>query len=271
MTTEPEPPWWAESHVELSPEICELLSDVDAAFAGAGLSGWPDPHPFGVSPEEDEYSRCSAPMKYAILAARAQAWRQVLLDRGWAHEVPPVRWARHHGQPDDGEIVLMPAPDGAVPLVLATHKPATPDRPFSVTIGAGNPAVDMATIPDCGCDGCDNGSDRLLEEMDTWVLSVVDGSLQVALTAEHYSTRTSFGSSGSTPVQGFEESTAFTAAPWSVDWIARPLVPAPELHRGRGRAARIGDSLAFNLRMMFRRPGSSQRSQVYRAKPWWRL
>ncbi|WCT05624.1 DUF6226 family protein [Rhodococcus sp. RCBS9] len=33
------------------------------------------------------------------------------------------------------------------------------------------------------CDGCDRGSAVLLEEFDTWVLSVVDGSLAVDVTA----------------------------------------------------------------------------------------
>lgn len=34
----------------------------------------------------------------------------------------------------------------------------------------------LATVPDCGCDACDSGSDDLLEVMDREVLGVVSGA-----------------------------------------------------------------------------------------------
>lgn len=63
----------------LSVDICRLLDDVDAAFrtiAGESATGWPDPHADG-SRSDDEYSRCSEPGRYTIVA-RARAWRAVL-------------------------------------------------------------------------------------------------------------------------------------------------------------------------------------------------
>lgn len=70
------------------------------------------------------------------------------------------------------------------------------DHAFNVTIAAGNPAVRLASRPDCACDGCDIGSADLLEDMDMWVLSVVDGSLEVDVTADHSAVRTSFKAGG---------------------------------------------------------------------------
>ncbi|MCU7530034.1 hypothetical protein [Prescottella equi] len=58
--------------------------------------------------------------------------------------------------------------------------------------------------------------------MDKWVLSVVDGSLEVDVTAGHYSIRTSFGGEGGT-VQHLDEPTSFTAAPWSANWTPRRI------------------------------------------------
>ena len=59
----------------------ELIAAVDAAFVetGRGLSGWPDPHP-DRRPLEEEYSRVTNPQRWAILAARAEAWFKALTD-----------------------------------------------------------------------------------------------------------------------------------------------------------------------------------------------
>ncbi|WP_415976673.1 hypothetical protein [Rhodococcus sp. 077-4] len=63
----------------------------------------------------------------------------------------------------------------------------------------------------------------MIEQIDTWILSVVDGSLSVAVSFEHYSFRTSFRRQ-SGPVQRLDRSTTFTAAPWPQNWSARSLV-----------------------------------------------
>lgn len=237
MITDPTRPWWetynnnvlsarengwSEDDSRLSRELCDLLDDVAAAFAitGAQTPGWLSPYSGDVQPRKDSYERCTDPEKFLIVVARARAWTKVLVDRGWAREVPPVRWALRPLESGGADTVLEPSSDSAVPLVLTTHTPVDSAHPFNVTIAAGNPAVAMASIPDCACDGCDRGSAVLLEEFDTWVLSVVDGSLEVDVTAACYSIQTSFHG-GRHGVQYLDEPTAFTAAPWPPNWTAR--------------------------------------------------
>ncbi|ALU70308.1 hypothetical protein H351_14305 [Rhodococcus erythropolis R138] len=237
MITDPTRPWWetynnnvlsarengwSEDDSRLSRELCDLLDDVAAAFAitGAQTPGWLSPYSGDVQPRKDSYERCTDPEKFLIVVARARAWTKVLVDRGWAREVPPVRWALRPLESGGADTVLEPSSDGAVPLVLTTHTPVDSAHPFNVTIAAGNPAVAMASIPDCACDGCDRGSAVLLEEFDTWVLSVVDGSLEVDVTAACYSIQTSFHGERH-GVQYLDEPTAFIAAPWPPNWTAR--------------------------------------------------
>jgi hypothetical protein len=222
---------WGRNEPLLSREMCELLDDVDAAFAvtGADTPGWPNPYKDGPEPDEEAYERSTNPEKFLIVVARARAWTRVLLDRGWAREASHVDWALRPMEPGGADTVLEPAADGAVSLVLTTHTPMDGAHPFNITIAAGDPAVRLASLPDCACDGCDSGSADLLKDMDMWVLSVVDGSLEVDVAADHSAVRTSFKAKGGT-VQNLDEPTAFAAAPWPVNWTARPLVPEIETH-----------------------------------------
>jgi hypothetical protein len=223
---------WGGDEPLLSREMCELLDDVDAAFAvtGANTPGWPNPYKGGPGPGEEAYERSSNPEKYRIVVARAQAWTQVLLDRGWAREASHADWALPPMEPGGTDTVLKPSAEGAVPLVLTTHTPMDSDHPFNITIAAGDPAVRLDTLPDCACDGCDSGSARLLEHMDMLVLSVVDGSLDVDVGDSYYWVRTSFNVKGS-GIQDRHEPTAFTAAPWPEAWTARPLKEPPSPRR----------------------------------------
>ncbi|WP_024793698.1 DUF6226 family protein [Tomitella biformata] len=235
--TEPEKSWWELRNDDLrehghdaqllSREICALLQEVDARSSPPSL-GWPDPHPHGTVPTEDEYERCPNPEKFQLVAARARAWATVLLGRGWAREESGVRWALPPMESGGRDAVLVPSASGAVPLVLTIHEPTSDQHIVTVSIGAGDPAVRLASVPDCGCDGCDHGSAALLEELDSWALSVVDGSLQVEVTADQYSTRTSFRSEGGSPVQGLVAATAFSAGPWAEGWTARSVAPPVE-------------------------------------------
>jgi len=208
----------------LSPEICELLDDVDAAFAATGVDtpGWPDPHEDGSAPDEAEYERLTDADKFLIVVSRARAWTKVLVDRRWARVAPHVEWALRPLQRGGTDTVLEPNAKGAVPLVLTTHTPVDSAHIHTVTVAAGDPAVCLAEIPDCGCDACDRGSAELLREMDRWVLSVVDGSLDVDVDAGRSTIRSSFGGRGGT-VQSLDHPTAFTAAPWPAIWTARPI------------------------------------------------
>lgn len=238
MNSEDVWPWWEDYNKSvreiaargygsgdvLSPAVCALLEDVDAAFARSDPPpGWPDPRLLDAEPGEDAYERSSHPEKFRIVATRAEAWATVLLGRGWAREGSSARWALPPMETGGRDTVLTPSADGAVPLVLTLHEAVSAENIVTVSISAGDPAVRLSDVPDCGCDGCDDGSDSLLREIDRWVLSVVDGSLEVEVSAASQSARNSFGWHGGSPVQGFLEATAFTAAPWSEDWTARPL------------------------------------------------
>jgi len=215
---------WGADVAVLSREICELLDDVDATFAvtGAAAPGWPNPYEDGAEPDEAEYERLTNPDKFVIVVARARAWTRVLRDRRWARAGSHVEWALRPIEPGGVATVLEPTANGAVPLLLTTHTPVDSDHICTVTVAAGDPAVRMAEIPDCGCDACDRGSAALLEELDRWVLAIVDGSLQVDVHADGASIRSSFGARGGT-VQHLDQPTSFTAAPWSANWTPRRI------------------------------------------------
>jgi hypothetical protein len=259
---------WDESTSILSQDICELLVDVDTAFTvtGAHTPEWPNPYKDGSDLNEAAYERATNPEKYLIVVARAQAWTKVLLDRGWAREASPVRWALRPSESGGADTVLEPVTGVAVPLVLTTHTPVDRNHPFNISIAAGNPAVCLASIPDCACDGCDRGSAAPLEEMDRWVLSVVDGSLQVEVTADYSSIRTSFGGQGGT-VQYLDEPTSFTATPWPTSWTPRPLTtpittPHPEPPFPR---TVFGTTARGAYRRLLGKPKVEGASQIYRS------
>ena len=259
-------PWWhaqqaglAEAAQEdpsfaehlLSAEILALLDEVETTFAetGADTPGWPDPHlrPDGTERDsrEEEYSRCLEPGKYRILWSRAEAWARVLTRRGWAsetvHEDPgQVAWEPRPRVAPQRTTVLEPHRPGAERLVLARTAPE--DAPGStdlrsgeamlpgLLLGIGDPAVTVETLPDCGCDACDDGSASQLEQLDRALLSIVDGSLEVVMTSSGCSQRTSFGAeSGGASVEG-GASVHVTAGPWAEEWTPRPLCPPIDPH-----------------------------------------
>ncbi|MFE5046925.1 DUF6226 family protein [Streptomyces sp. NPDC056637] len=153
---------------------------VDEAFAVTGVDTppWPDPHPHGEVRDE-EYSRCAEPVKYRVLAARADAWTQALsrLGLGEAETLtdPAAIWRRGPGVAVSGAVRLRPARADAVPLVFGFS--AIDEVPRTVlVVGAGEPAVRLEQLPDCGCDACDSGSADLLETLDEVVAAVVTGT-----------------------------------------------------------------------------------------------
>lgn len=159
-----------------------LRAAVDAAFVttGASTPPWPDPHPEGAAPVEEEYSRCLDPTKYRITAARAEAWVQVLTGQGLAlaEELPRPDdgWRDYQGPHLDRAQRLRPARPGALPLRLAYRDfDGTPD--VTTIVGAGEPAALLTVLPPCGCDACDEGSGWLLEQLDQHVLAVVTGTV----------------------------------------------------------------------------------------------
>ncbi|MEJ5868477.1 DUF6226 family protein [Pseudokineococcus sp. 5B2Z-1] len=191
-------------------DLQEVLRRVDTAFAetSGGTPGWPNPHAGGREPAPEEYSRESDPGKYRILAARVQAWSQVLVEAGVAHaevlDGAAVAWRGRltTGLPVVEAVRLCPTDRDAVPLVLATR--AEVDGAATVlSVGAGDPAHEVELVPDCSCDACDQGSQDLLESLDERVMDVVSGALVHVATPEGYVQERREGmaaSSGGTPI-----------------------------------------------------------------------
>lgn len=71
---------------------------------------------------------------------------------------------------------VRPLRAGAVPLLLGLGT-VQGVAAAAATVGAGEPAVPLVTLPDCGCDACDHGSVDLLDEFDEHAQAVVTGDL----------------------------------------------------------------------------------------------
>lgn len=179
----------------------QTLRDAMAtAFAttGATTPPWPDPHARRESPLDEEYSRLLDPGKYRILSARWDAWAQALTGRGLAavEEVddPVGAWGDNPaGVAPDRVTRLRPVRAEAVPLLLGLQTlDGVPDA--MVCLGVGEPAVLAVSLPVCGCDACDDGSDSLLEELDEHVLAVVTGEFVHLAKKRNAGTVTSTGS-----------------------------------------------------------------------------
>lgn len=244
----PTPAWWESEHADAAPpfsdELVQLLADVEDAFTrtGAHTPGWEDPH-LGADGElrdsrEEEYSRCLDPGKYRILWTRAEAWAQVLTARGWAEaeEDAHPEWVTAPQVATHRTTVLRPSRPGAEPLLLARTAPedaggstdleGADAQILGLVIGAGDPAVPVSTVPDCGCDACDSGSHDLLEDLDRTLLSIVDGSFEAELAPGWSSQRTSFGAQSGSGDEDANVTMTLTAGPWADGWEPRPLSPA---------------------------------------------
>lgn len=161
--------------------FASLTDRVDAAFevTGRAHGPWADPHP-DRSPSEAEYSRVTNPARWRIIGARADAWIEALTAAGLA-DVEPRREPRWR-EPPRTDVhradLVVPRRERALPLVLARSRIEGVDG-AGVTIGIGDPAVDVRWIPDCGCDACDSGSQDVLDDLDTWVGGVVRGEFRM--------------------------------------------------------------------------------------------
>ena len=161
----------------------ELLHAVRDAFTAAGGDhlAWPDPHP-DRRVDEDEYSRVSDPGKYRIVTMRTTSWITALTETGLAtaDPVPGARalWRTPPSSLADRAVAtwLRPRATGAVPLLLCLNGLGSTEHDY-LLVGAGDPAVEVDLVPDCGCDACDSGSADLLVVIDQRVLDVVAGDL----------------------------------------------------------------------------------------------
>lgn len=178
-----------------------LLADADRAFevTGAATPGWPDPHPGMTSPLEAEYSRVTDVGRYRILDSRVDAWIDALGRAGCARvvEVPATRWLGDDQAPDRHVRVrrIDPVAPGGLRLLVADTQVDGERFGLDVAIcnGDADDAVLVATVPVCGCDACDSGSEDLLEELDRWFLAVAVGGVVHARQGERFATRTPDG------------------------------------------------------------------------------
>ena len=160
--------------------FAQLCTEVDAAFDvhARGLQQWDDPHP-DRSPLDEEYSRVVDPAKWRIIGARVDAWIDAIVSVGVAtvERDAAVEWidAPHTDVHRTDRIV--PVRAGSLPIVVARSRIKGVDD-AGVTIGAGNPAVQIETIPDCGCDACDSGSRDVLDQVDRSIGAVVTGQFR---------------------------------------------------------------------------------------------
>lgn len=161
----------------------ELLTAVDTAFerTALGLRRWDDPHA-DRDPSEDECSRCLAPAKWSIVVARAEAWVQALeavgladVERGTA-----VTWANERGPTIEWEsidVVRLRSGEG-MPVVFAYRSWGDCIEANGVTVGAGDPVVEISGVPACGCDACDHGSELELQMLDDAILELLTGGMR---------------------------------------------------------------------------------------------
>ncbi|MGJ0181815.1 DUF6226 family protein [Corynebacterium glyciniphilum] len=162
----------------------EILAAVDREYAADPLSAvtWDDPHP-DLEVRDEEYSRVMDPERFQIVGARVDAWERALVGLGLAHAEPVVTPSGWNQAPSQEAVMLVPAAEGARPLLLA--KGAFDDTPATVLIAGtggdeqGSGSREIGVGPDCACDACDGGSDRLLETVDELVWSVVGGFVRV--------------------------------------------------------------------------------------------
>ena len=176
-------------------DLATLDDAVDAAFAqlGASTPAWPDPHA-DRSPSDDEYSRCDNWGKYQILGARVEAWASATVDLGLA----VVERGRY---PDELTVPgrafwLRPTQPGAVALhfvlVAIDGFPGS-----SVEVGIGASRAMLVDLPGCGCDACDDGSERPLDDLDDVIRAAIIGDLIHIAVPGGRIIATSHGSSGS--------------------------------------------------------------------------
>ncbi|GAB49109.1 DUF6226 family protein [Mobilicoccus pelagius] len=200
-----------------TPTEDDLLARVVRIHAADDPVSWPPPRSFDDMPREEEYSRVTDPARYRVLRTRARAWARVLADvpglaveplepgesdggglpvvEAWRVNCTRERTAVMHLLVHDAPDATLAAEDMTPHVVLAVRA-----RPGDVPASDTGEAVDVALVPDCGCDACDGGSEDLLEALDRQVLDVVTGPV-VALRHPDWSalvTRSSEGvSSGS--------------------------------------------------------------------------
>ncbi|ASR39476.1 hypothetical protein BAY61_19810 [Prauserella marina] len=157
-----------------------LVARVSANYDRLGLPEWPDPHPDGAMPRDEEYSRVTGPGKYRALHARARVWTELLREVAGA-EAAELSGAELGAKGDprrfDRGVRLTSPRQGTLPLMLLERdQRGTDSDPLVASLYAGvGPMETGEDLPDCGCDACDSGSADLLAALDATIGEIVGG------------------------------------------------------------------------------------------------
>lgn len=198
-------------------DITDLRAVVDERYARLDLPSWPDPHPDLASPAEEEYSRVSDPTRYRVVVHRAWLWVEVIagLDGVTSEALTSRELA---GSDEEGRHVrgarLVSTRAGTLPLLVIEHAtpsrdPGLPPMP-GVRVAVGRATSVVGSVPACGCDACDDGSQAVLDEVDAAFARVLQGPY-VSVTgrgwnAEWHPTGMSYGSeSGADEPPGLDD------------------------------------------------------------------
>lgn len=204
--------WWVEGHnfgmdddSEFSPQNKRryrsrteaLLLRVDDHFyeTSEAYEEWDNPHR-NIAPSEEEYSRVTNPDRFRIVTARALAWERALSGYEGATVRRPksdLNWIVGPRFKIDRSSIIYPQRRGSMPLVFGFSVSSAELDADTCSVGAGSPPFLLGKIPDCACDACDSGSETLIERLDKWVLSVVDGSLIIEVSSGVLKLSTEFG------------------------------------------------------------------------------
>ncbi|MEU3269491.1 DUF6226 family protein [Saccharomonospora sp. NPDC006951] len=158
--------------------LAALVARVSATYDRLGMPEWPDPHPGGAMPRDDEYSRVTDPGKYRIAHARARVWAELLGEAAGARsdELAGAGLVVDAQRFDRGVRLSSPR-SGTLPLVLLERDARdTESGSFVAGLHAGIGLPDTGeNLPDCGCDACDCGSADLLTAIDATIGEIVGG------------------------------------------------------------------------------------------------
>lgn len=152
--------------------IADVVAEVEHVFDDLDAPSWPDPHPNGQQPSEEEYSRVTDPDRYRTLVLRLSAWEKALgelcdVDVDTMQKGPGrlrQRWSSPHG--------------GTLPLYVSV---VTIDALPVVGVSTQSDGDPFDIVPDCGCDACDSGSSDLIAVLDADIRAVLEGSLVVVI------------------------------------------------------------------------------------------
>lgn len=227
--------------------LVELLDDVETRFQALRTApGWPDPHAQpgagapGSQPAEAEYGHTSDPARYRLLHERGMAWADTLLARGlatatltdarWRHDTDPLQQGRslRLASRAAGALDLflrerqvdLDQSDASAPLPIleigiAHHVDAELDVDGSVDV------EQIARLPECGCDACDDGSESYLQVIDERLLAVVDGSVDVTIQGDGYRLAGAEGGEGTRTPSGSSVPRSLHGPPWHPEWPTR--------------------------------------------------